>query len=530
MPLPRYYQPAPLLPLNAAPLIVDLCVYGANAAGVMAAVQARRSGLSVALLNPAQQIGGLTTGGLGFTDFGNKSAVGGLALEFYRRVGAHYGKAEEWCFEPSVAEKVLAAFLTEADITVHHGHYIKSTSVTHDASGRPRLTEIVTTSGLRVRAAYFIDCSYEGDLMAKAGVSFIVGRESSARYGESFNGQQTCATHQFDRPVDPYIAPGDPASGLLPGIDADATFIPGSADRRVQAYNFRMCMTKRADVRVPFPKPTGYNRCHYELLARYFAAGGARQAFVKFERIQNAKTDTNNHGAVSTDFIGANWAWPEGDYETREKIFQAHVSYQQGYHWFMANDPAVPEEIRSVYAQWGLCSDEFTATDHWPHQLYIREARRLDAEVTTTQKHCFSMIVEPDPIALGAYGMDSHNCRRFVHQGMVLNEGDVQVKLPRPYGISYRSIIPRAKECANLLVPVCASASHIAYGSLRMEPVFMILAQSATIAAALALDAKHASVQEVSYQDLKLHLLKAGQAINASPSLLNPTSGNESLD
>jgi len=528
MPAPLYFQPAPALPPLAPPVSVDLCIYGANAAGVMAAVQARRLGLTVALLNPAQQIGGLTTGGLSFTDFGNKAAIGGLAREFYRRVGQHYGKAEEWCFEPHVAELTLAAFLTEAGVTVQPGQYVDSANVTLDPAGAPRLTEIKTTSGYRVRAAYFIDCSYEGDLLARAGVSFNVGREASTLHGEVFNGQQVCATHQFDRPIDPYVVPGNPTSGPLPGIDPNANFLPGSGDRRVQAYNFRVCMTQRPEIRVPFPQPAGYQRADYELLARWLAAGGGRQAFNKFDRIQGDKTDTNNHGAFSTDFIGGSWNWPEASYAEREKIFQAHITYQQGYHWFMANDEAVPAEIRTAYAQWGLASDELTATGHWPHQLYIREARRLAAEVTTTQRHCFGLTVEDDAIALGAYGMDSHNCRRFIHQGTVLNEGDVQVKLPRPYGISYRSITPKVKECANLLVPVCAGATHIAYGSLRMEPVFMILAQSAATAAALALRAGGLAVQHLTYADLRAQLLRDGQILDLNPGHLNPVSGNES--
>jgi len=523
---PRYYSPAPSLSANSAPLTADLCVYGANAAGVMAAVQARRMGLTVALLNPAQQIGGLTTGGLSLTDFGNKAAVGGLALEFYQRLGRHYGKDEEWHFEPHVAEQTLTAFLTEAGVTVHGGQYAKSASVARDPSGSQRLREITTTSGLRVRASYFIDCSYEGDLLARAGVSFVIGRESAEQYDESLNGQQAHATHQFDRLVDPYVIPGEPTSGLLPGIDSDASFIPGAGDRRVQAYNFRMCLTQRPELRVPFPKPAGFNRGDYELLARWFSAGGGRNVFNKFDRIQGGKTDTNNHGAFSTDFIGASWSWPTADYEERERIFQAHVTYQQGYHWFMANDPAVPVDIRTAYARWGLAADEFTSTGNWPHQLYIREARRLRAPVILTQHHCLGSKVEDDPVGLGAYAMDSHNCRRFVHQGTVLNEGDVQIKLPRPYGISYRALTPSARECANLLVPVCAGASHIAYGSLRMEPVFMILAQSAATASALALRAGGIAVQSLPYSELRTQLLQDGQVLEANPSELNPVSGN----
>jgi len=522
---PCYYRPAPPVGGDAPPRAADLCIYGANAAGIVAAVQARQLGLSVVLLDPASELGGLTTGGLSFTDLGNQDAIGGLAREFYRRVGAHYGAEIEWAFEPHVATRVLEGWLREVGVTVEAGQYVASARCEPDAVGAPRLAELATTSGLRVRAAYFLDCSYEGDLMAAAGVSFTWGRESRATYNEVFNGQQIHASHQFNVAIDPYVRPGDPASGLLPGIDADSVFIPGAADRRVQAYNFRVCLTKRAGNRVPFPRPAGYRRDRYELLARVLAAGW-NEVFQKFDRLRGEKTDTNNHGPVSTDFIGQNWDWPTGDYATRERLFQAHVDYQQGYHWFMANDAAVPAPIRATYAEWGLAADEFSSTGHWPHQLYVREARRLVGGLVMTSAHCLSRERVDDVVALGAYQMDSHNCRRLVHEGCVLNEGDVQVKLPKPYGISYRAIVPRTGECANLLVPVCASASHIAYGSLRMEPVFMALAQSAALAAALALRRGRCAVQDVPYAELKPQLERAGQIVTWDPTRLNGLTGN----
>ncbi|HEY0969274.1 MAG TPA: FAD-dependent oxidoreductase [Opitutaceae bacterium] len=522
---PRYYRPAQPVPADAPPLTADLCIYGANAAGIMAAVQARRLGLSVTLLEPSAEIGGLTSGGLSFTDLGNADAIGGLAREFYRRVGAHYGSEINFAFEPHVARKVLDGFLREAGVTAECGQYVASARCERDSEGAPRIVELTTTSGLRVRAAYFIDCSYEGDLMAAAGASFTVGREARSTYNEVFNGQQIHASHQFAMRIDPYVKPGDPRSGLLPGIDTDDTFVPGSGDRRVQAYNFRVCMTKNPANRVPFPQPAGYRRNDYELLARVLAAGWS-EVFQKFDRIRGEKTDTNNHGPVSTDFIGQNWAWPTADYATREKLFQAHVTYQQGYHWFMANDPAVPAPFRSAYAEWGLAADEFTDTGHWPHQLYVREARRLVGHVVMTSAHCLSRETVDDVIGLGAYQMDSHNCRRLVHAGCVLNEGDVQVKLPKPYGISYRAIVPRAGECANLLVPVCASASHIAYGSIRMEPVFMTLAQSAVIAASVALQRNRCAVQTVPYLELKPRLEQARQVVSWDPTRLNGLTGN----
>jgi hypothetical protein len=525
---PMYYKPAERVSTGAPPLEADLCVYTANAAGVIAAVHARSLGLSVVLLNPAWHVGGLTTGGLSFTDLGNKAAIGGRSRAFYRALGRHYGKPEEWNFEPHVAERTLEAMLREAGVQPLHGHYVDRVLTEPPAAGgAPRIREIVTTSGLRVRAAYVIDCSYEGDLMARAGVGFTIGRERNGQYGEAYNGQQIHAAHQFSSPVDPYVRPGDPASGRLWGIDSDDTFIPGRADHRVQAYNFRVCMTKRTDNRVPFPKPAGYDRARYELLARLLATGW-RAVFAKFDRIQGDKTDTNNHGPFSTDYIGGSWRWPAADYLEREQIFQDHVTYQQGYHWFLANDPAVPEAIRQAYAEWGLARDEFTDSGNWPRQLYIREARRMVADAVMTERHCLGRLTAEDPIGMGAYQMDSHNVRRLVHAGIVLNEGDVQVKLPRPYGISYRSIVPKRTECANLLVPVAVSASHIAFGSIRMEPVFMILAESAATAAAHAFRAGRIAVQDVDYPALRARLLEQGQVLTLDSAILN-TSGNEAL-
>jgi len=521
MPLPRYYHPAPTVPADAPALTADLCVYGANAAGVMAAVQARRSGLSVVLLNPARHVGGLTTGGLGWTDFGNKEAVGGLALEFYQRLGAHYGCDAEYCFEPSAAEATLLAFLREAGVEPLHGHYLA-----HATKQGDRLVELATTSGLRVRAAQFIDCSYEGDLLAAAGATFTVGREANATYGETYNGQQVHPSHNFPFPVDPYVRPGDSASGLLPGIDPDDRYEPGAADHRVQAYNFRLCLTRHAPIRRAFPQPEGYDRQQYELLARALASGW-NEVFGKFDPIRAHKIDRNNHGPVSTDFIGGNWSWPTASHAERDQLFAAHLRWVMGLHWFYQHDPAVPARVRELYAEWGLATDEFTDSDGWPHQLYVREGRRLLGADVMTEHHCTGRTTADAIVGLGAYQMDSHNCRRFVRDGRVWNEGDVQIKLPKPYGIGYGALTPRRGECANLLVPVALSASHIAYGSIRMEPVFMVLAQSAALAAAVALRT-HVAVQDVPYAELKPLLLAARQVVDWDAAKLNPRHGNES--
>ena len=496
---PYYFRPAAPVAADHPVLAADLCIYNANAAGVAAAIQGVRQGLSVLLLNPGWHVGGLSSGGLGFTDFGNKAAIGGIALEFYKRLGTHYGVEAEWRFEPHVAEKILTAWLAEIGVAVHHGHYLES-AVMRDG----RIAEITFTHGARARAAYFIDASYEGDLLAAAGASFTVGREGNATYDETLNGQQVYPKHQFDFPVDPYVRPGDPTSGLLPGIEPGVPEI-GAGDHRVQAYNFRVCMTQREDIRVPFPKPAHYDRARYELLARYLAAGW-NQMFWKFDTIRGLKTDTNNHGAVSSDFIGENYAWPNATHAEREKIFQAHVNYHQGLWWFYRTDPAVPADVQATVNTWGLAGDEFADTGHWPHQLYVREARRLIGGFVMTEQHCLSKTLVEDVIGLAAYTMDSHNCRRFVKDGRVWNEGDVQVHLPKPYGISYRTLVPKRGEVTNLLVPVCLSASHIAYGSIRMEPVFMVLAQAAATAAALAFKTGKQAVQDVVYADLRRQL------------------------
>ncbi len=415
-------------------------------------------------------------------------------------------------FEPHVAEAVFAELVAEHRIEVVHRQYLESVAM----DGR-RIRAVAMIGGLTIGAGMFIDATYEGDLMAKAGVPYTVGREANARYGERLNGVQVHPKHQFDLPVDPYRVPGRPESGLLPGIDPEPLAPIGSGDKRIQAYNFRMCLCDDPDNRIPFARPAGYDPAWYELLARYLEAGWGRELFHKFDRLcVRSKTDTNNHGAVGTDLIGQNHAWAEASYAERETLFQAHVTYQQGHHWFLANDPRVPAQLRDHYAQWGLAADEFPRTGGWPHQLYVREARRLVSDYVITEHDCRAERRAADPIGLGSYNMDSHNCRRFVQDGAVRNEGDVQVPPTAPYGVSYRSLIPPTGSCANLLIPVCCACSHIAYGSLRMEPVFMVLGQSAATAACQALEAGVA-VQELPYAPLRERLLADGQVLEWKP-------------
>ena len=507
----HYWQPVRDRPAPEK-MQVDVCIYGGTAAGVAAAIQAARDGLKVVLVAPEQRLGGLTTGGLTWTDFGNKGSIGGISREFYRRLGRMYGVAEEWTFEPKVAEQVLQEMIAEARVPVRPGHFLKS--LRRKGS---RIQAITTERGLTVEARIFIDTTYEGDLMARAGVSCTVGREDNSKYRETLNGSQVRDKHQFDYSVSPFVVDGDASSGLLPGIESGPVAPNGTGDRRVQAYNFRMTLTQVPENRIPFPKPRGYDPREYVLLSRYLQHDW-KWVFGKFDPLRGGKVDKNNHGPISTDFIGRNYAWPEADYKTREKIFQAHVVYQQGLMWFLANDPAVPEECRARMSAWGLCKDEFTDTGGWPRQLYVREARRMVSDYVLTEHDCRGVRKAEDSIGLGSYGMDSHNCRRVVIDGAVKNEGDVQVGGFSPYPIAYRSIVPRRGECENLLVPVCVSTSHIAYGSVRMEPVFMILAQSAAAAARIALEGDGA-VQNVDYGRLRARLVELGQVIEWKPEL-----------
>jgi hypothetical protein len=509
---------SPVLATNE-PAEYDLVVYGQTSAGVMAAVQAKRMGKSVILVGPDKHLGGLSSGGLGQTDIGNKQVIGGLSREFYQRIGKHYGKDEVWKFEPHVAEKVFEDFVAEYKIKVHRDQWLNRATGKGVQRNNGRIVSITMLSGKTYRGKMFIDATYEGDLMAAADVSYTIGREANSQYGETLSGVATkyAKHHQFAKPVDPYVQPGDPSSGLLPGVMKGRPGKEGAADKRIQAYCFRMCLTNVAANRVPLPKPEGYDPMRYELLLRTVLAGAnpyGDQYFMT-SAMPNGKTDSNNKGPFSTDKIGMNYEYPEGDYATRKRIIQEHETYQKGFVWFLANDPHVPEALRLRTAQWGLPKDEFTDNGHWSHQLYIREARRMVGSYVMTQNNCQGKIKVDNSIGMGAYTMDSHHVQRYVdNKGHVRNEGDVEVGGFGPYPIGYGSIVPKKSECDNLLVPVCLSASHMAFGSIRMEPVFMVLGQIAATAAAQAIDAKVA-VQDVEYAELRDRLKADGQVLRS---------------
>lgn len=511
----------------------DVIVYGGASGGVIAAVQAGRMGRHVILIEPTKHLGGMTTGGLGATDMGNQKAIGGVSREFYQRILKYYQNKSAWKyetqeqyakreryyqgdalfgFEPHVAEKIYDDMLAEAQVQVIRGERLDlKDGVKRDGT---RIVSIRMESGKLFAGKIFIDGSYEGDLLAKAGVSYTVGREANSEYGEKIDGIEAAYSkgHQFGFPVDPYINPGDAASGLVHLIEPGPPGKDGDADKRVQAYNYRICTTDAPENRVPFPKPDGYDEKDFELLFRYYDAG---QKGIPWgpRGMPNRKTDTNNSGAFSTDYIGMADSYPEADYATREKITAAHIKYDQGLLWTLANHPRIPERVRQAMNKWGLAKDEFIDNGNWPYQLYVREARRMIGEYVVTEKDTMWERKCEDPVGLGSYNMDSHHCQRCVDaSGHARNEGDVEVGVAGPYGISYRSLVPKASECTNLLVPVCMSASHLGYGSVRMEPVFMILGQASGTAAAMAID-DNVDVQKVPYARLRQRLVADKQLV-----------------
>lgn len=495
-PNPGLHYAYPLQPADPLRLDADVVIYGATPSGIAAAIQVSRMGRSVLLLAFGRRIGGMTTSGLGATDVGHQGAIGGISREFYERVGLHYGQSVSWRFEPSVAERVLSEMLDDAGVRV-----LFEQRLIRVQSEAKRLVALETEGGHRVTGRVFIDAGYEGDLMAAAGVPYTVGREPNSRYRETLNGVHFGHPgHNFKAWVDPYRTPRDPDSGLLPGVTAEVPGVNGDGDEAIQAYNFRVCLTNQPSNQRPFPRPRGYDPARHELLLRYIEAGVWDALYLTLP-VPHHKTDTNNFGAVSSDHIGANHRWPDGSYAERERIFQEHVAYNQGLYYFLANDPRVPASIRDELAAWGLPLDEFEETGGWPHELYIRESRRMLADVVMTEHHCRKFDRSEDSIGLAAYTMDSHNCRRLVIDGRVYNEGNVEVPPSSPYEISYRAIVPPRGHCANLLVPWCLSASHIAFGSIRMEPVGMVLGQSAGAAACLSIELG-VDIQAVPYDEL----------------------------
>lgn len=527
----------------------DLVVYGGTSAGIAAAIQAKRMGKSVLLIESSTRIGGLTTGGLGQTDIGNKAAIGGISREFYEGINAYYndsenwkwqtsndyrdggqtqtkkGESSMWTFEPSVALKVYHDFIENEQIDLLLNQKLDRNSGVTKVKGK--IASIKMLSGEVYHGLMFIDATYEGDLMAATGISYTIGREPNDQYKETMNGVNTklrdttmtglrahnALNHNFVDGVDPYIINGDASSGLLPGINAQGPGKEGYGDAHIQAYCFRMCLTDHPGNRIPFEKPADYNELDYELLLRNYEAGEEGFPWIN-SKMPNRKTDTNNRTGFSTDFIGQNYTYPEASYEEREMIGERHRQYQKGLMWTLAYHPRMSAHIKAEVSRWGMCKDEFEREDGWQQQLYIREARRMNGEYMMTQHNCEGLKVAEDAVGMGAYGMDSHHTQRYVNaEGYAKNEGNVEARVKEPYPISYRSLTPKKDECTNLLVPVCLSASHIAFGSIRMEPVFMVLGQSAATAACLAID-EGTNVQELDYHLLKAQLLADNQRLS----------------
>jgi len=522
--LPKYNQ-------YAKPEIatkVDICVYGGSSAGVIAAYTAKKMGKSVILIEPGRHLGGLSSGGLGFTDIGNKFAISGIALDFYRRIGKHYGKFEQWIFEPHVAEDLFMEYIQRAKADVIYSYRLKGVSktgttinsITIENSNQPQ-----PGTDRIIEAKMFVDCTYEGDLMAKAGVAYTVGREANSLYNETYNGVQIRDKHQFVDGIDPYKTKGNPESGLLWGIDSEPASPQGTGDKKVQAYNFRICLTSIPANQIPITKPDNYDPSRYELLLRVLEKEPNRpfNLILKPDRMPNQKTDINNNGPFSTDMIGMNYDFPESSYEKRAAIQKEHELYIKGLLYFIGHDERMPKHLRKEMLKWGYPKDEYTDNGNWSPQMYVREARRMIGAYVMTQANCEGREVVPDAVGMAAYTMDSHNCSRIVIEKdgvkMVKNEGDVQVGGFPPYPISYRSLLPKEEECKNLLVPVCLSASHISYGSIRMEPVFMVMAQSATVAAVMAID-KKTGLHQVNIKELQQTLASNPLADGSLPEIM----------
>jgi hypothetical protein len=517
----------------------DVIVYGGTSSAVAAAVEVTRMGKTVILVSPDKHLGGLSSSGLGFTDTGNKTVIGGLAREFYQLLYQHYQdraswnwqKQSEygnvgqgnpaidgenrtmWIFEPHAAEEAFEKLVSQAGLKIYRDEWLDRKKGIVKKNGT--IISLTTLSGKTFAGKIFIDATYEGDLMASAGVKYTIGRESSATYNEQWNGVQKGVYHHghyFKNNIDPYRIQGDPASGLLPRITAEAPGDNGTADNKIQAYCFRLCMTKVPENKIPITKPAGYDSTQYELLGRA-AAAGWNEFFNKYDPIPNLKTDVNNHGPVGFDNIGMNWDYPDASYERRKEIIKEHENYQKGILYFIATDSRIPEGIRQEMNKWGLAKDEFKDNGNWPYNIYVRESRRMIGEYIMTENDVLGKRKVPNSIGMGSYTMDSHNVQRYVTpEGFVQNEGDIGVAPEQPYQIDLGSIMPKQEECLNLLVPVCVSCSHIAFGSIRMEPVFMILGQSAGTIASMAIDINK-SIFDLPYDDIKTKLEASGQIL-----------------
>ncbi|MEZ5386684.1 MAG: FAD-dependent oxidoreductase [Prosthecobacter sp.] len=538
---------------TAAVVESDVCVYGGTSGGVAAAVQAARMGKSVVIAEPERHLGGMTSGGLSAVDIGDPRSVGGIAREYFTKLAATVGVTLAWdkpfeskgggpatggayAIEPHKAEEVFAAMASEAGVKVHFNARLASTK-----KDGARITEFVTEDGTVFRAKMFIDCTYEGDLMAKAGVSYTLMREGNAKYGETYNGIHYTDKYlprrnhlkpgptgrvpggqgvwDRDFPLDPYVVKGDPKSGLLPLINEGEPGTQGEPAPGVQAYCYRLCLTTNPANMIPITPPSDYDPKRYEIVARFIEACLAigddmdLRWFSKHDALPNDKWDFNT-ATFGGNLPGASWAWPEASYSQREKTAKQHENYHRGLLHFLATDSRVPEKVRKDMQRFGLPKDEFTDNGGWPHQIYVREARRMVSDFVMTENHTFGRQPVAKSIGLGSYGTDVHEIRRIAKNGVVAREGKIATGRDGapPYAVGYDAIVPKRSECENLFVTFALSSSHVAFASIRMEPVFMCTSQSAAAAAVLAMDADQA-VQNVDYEALRAVLIKHKQVL-----------------
>ena len=520
----------------------DVVIYGGTSTAIATAVQLVRMNKSVLIVCPEKHIGGLSASGLGFTDLGNKNVIGGISREFYQRVYNHYQNEDAWkwqarkdygnegqgtvaidgelktmwTFEPHVAEGIFEEFIRENNIQVLRDKWLDREKGVKMKNGK--IVSITMLSGEKFEAEIFVDATYEGDLMAAAGVKYHVGREANSVYNETWNGVQCNQfhhSHNFQQlNISPYVIPGDSTSGVLPRISTEPPGEQGSGDRRVQAYNYRLCTTNAEGNVVPFEKPANYDPDQYELLRRVFRAG--RTSMFGGGQIPNNKRDVNNVGPFSSDNIGMNYDYPEASYEKRKEILDEHINYHKGLLYFWGNDESVPERLRESFKKWGLAKDEFQDNGHWPYQIYVREARRMIGEFVMTENEILGKSSVDQPIGMGSYTMDSHNVQRYITpEGFVQNEGDLGVDADQPYQIHLGTILPKKAECKNLIVSSAVSSSHIAFGSIRMEPVFMILGQSSGTIAAMAID-KKIGLHDLKYDEIRKRLIADSQILEYS--------------
>ncbi len=513
----------------------DIVIYGGTSSGVIAAIQASRMGKSVVLLHPGKHIGGATTNGLGWVDCKNHAVVGGIAKEFFSKVWQFYQNDANWIFEarhplsdqhgpvspteramwvfePHVAERIMKAMIKAANVQVVFNESLNRT--TGVVKNNQQIIQIEMQSGNIYQGKMFLDCTYEGDLMAAAQVSYTVSREANSLYGEIHNGiQSDSQSRAFNVLIDPYIVKQNATSGLLPRVFPNSGGPDGTEDNGIQSYNYRMCLTDVVANKVMVQKPIDYDESQYEIVFRAIEANISPKEFFHLNLMPNRKTDSNNAGPISTDFVGMSWNWVEADDATRQNIAKQHENWQRGLIWTLQNHPRVNSEVKDYYAPWGLPKDEFIDNKGWPYELYVREGRRMISSYVITENTAMGQETITDSIGLADYQMDSHYAKYYVgSDGYVEGEGGMYVTTPKPFPISFKAVVPKAEECENLLVPVCLSASHVGYGAIRMEPHFMILGQSCATIASLAIDLGCA-VQNVPYDTLKAQLIKDGQLL-----------------